>query len=197
MPAIQLANGIFAAGSDETTADGFRVGPGALVGSVSTGPSLRNVPASQLNPTICPDRSVPTTGFSSASSASISHIVSGVQKINTTATGTAYPLPSTTTLGVAATTFAVVNNVMVVTGDSGGNTVATISAGVDGQRLTLVFTNDKVTLTDTAVAAATSNKICLTGAYTSAAGDTMSLVLAPVGASGASVWLEVSRSVNG
>ena len=92
------------------------------------------------------------------------------------------------TLGVGVTTFAVTSNVCVITGDGGGNTVATITGGVSGQLLTLIFGDALVTITDDATGNA--DTINLSGAFTSTADDTMQLVY-----NGTS-WRETNRSVN-
>lgn len=91
-------------------------------------------------------------------------------------------------LGVAATTFAVETNVMTITGDGGGNTVATITGGKDGMLLTLIFTDGNVTITDDNSHA--SDTIDLSAAFTSSDDTTLQIVF-----DGTS-WYEVSRSTN-
>lgn len=95
---------------------------------------------------------------------------------------------STLTLGVAVTTFAADSNVMEITGDAGTNTIATITAGLAGQLLTLIFTDGNVTITDDNTHAA--NTVDLSAAFTSADDTVLQLVY-----DGTS-WYEVSRSVN-
>ena len=92
------------------------------------------------------------------------------------------------TLGVGVTTFAVTRNVHTITGDALGNTIATITGGVDGQLLTLIFVDALVTITDDGTS--TADTFNLSAAFTSTANDTMQLVY-----DGTS-WREVSRSVN-
>lgn len=92
------------------------------------------------------------------------------------------------TLAAGVTTFAVTSNTMTITGDGGGNTVATITAGVNGQLLTLIFVDALVTITDTA--AATANTVNLSAAFTSAANTTLQLVF------DGNKWFEISRSIN-
>jgi hypothetical protein len=92
------------------------------------------------------------------------------------------------TLGAAATTFAVTGEVMVVTGDVGTNTVATITGGLTGQELTLIFVDGLVTITDTDAHGA--NTVDLSAAFTSADDTVLKLIF-----DGTS-WYEVSRSVN-
>ena len=92
------------------------------------------------------------------------------------------------TLGVGVTTFAATSNDMEITGDGGGNTIATITGGINGQFLCLIFTDGNVTVTDDNSHAADS--IDLSGAFTSA--DDTVLLLKYNGTS----WYEVSRSVN-
>lgn len=92
------------------------------------------------------------------------------------------------TLGAAATTFAVTGEVMVITGDAGDNTIATITGGLTGQELTLIFVDAHVTITDTD--AHTANTVDLSAAFTSADDTVLKLIF-----DGTS-WYEVSRSVN-
>jgi len=91
-------------------------------------------------------------------------------------------------LGVGATTFAVTGEAMVITGDGGGNTVATITGGKTGQILILTFVDALVTITDTD--AHTANTIDLSAAFVSA--DDKMLTLFFDGTS----WYELSRSTN-
>ena len=112
---------------------------------------------------------------------------------NTTATGIirggqiATPL-QTATLGAGVTTLAITSNVLVLTGDGGGNTIATFTGGVAGQLLTIIFVDGLVTITDTD--AHTANTVDLSAAFTSADDTVLQLVF-----DGTS-WYEVSRSVN-
>lgn len=98
------------------------------------------------------------------------------------------PADPALTLGVAATTFAAATQFMVITGDGGGNTVGTITGGVAGMRLTLLFVDTNVTITDTD--AATADTVDLSAAFTSAADTVLELV------HNGNKWFEVSRSVN-
>ena len=91
-------------------------------------------------------------------------------------------------LGASDATFAVDSNTVTVTGESSGQTIATITGGVDGQLLTLIFVDTYVTITDTGTAA--SNTVDLSAAFTSADDTVLQLVY-----DGTS-WFEVSRSVN-
>lgn len=95
---------------------------------------------------------------------------------------------SGSTLGAAATTFAVTSGFAEMTGDGGGNTVATITGGVAGMPLTLLFTDANITITDTD--AHTANTVDLSAAFTSADDTTLTLI------SDGTSWYEVSRSVN-
>lgn len=98
---------------------------------------------------------------------------------------------SAATLGVGVTTFAVTGDVMVITGDGGANTIATITGGGTGQELTLIFVDGNVTITDTD--AHTANTVDCAGAATNftSADDTV-LTLIFDGTS----WYEKCRSVN-
>lgn len=102
-----------------------------------------------------------------------------------------YQAEGSVSLAASATTMAITTPVVYVTGDAGANTVATITGGVSGMRLTLIFADSFVTLTDTA--AATANTMNLSAAFTSTANDTMTFVFSSVAGG---KWLEVSRSVN-
>ncbi len=93
-----------------------------------------------------------------------------------------------TTLGAAVTTFVETNNFIKLTGAGGGNTISTITGGVAGQTLTLLFVDALVTITDTA--AATANTVDLSAAFTSTANDTITLIF------DGNKWFEVSRSTN-
>jgi len=93
------------------------------------------------------------------------------------------------TLAAAATVIAVTSKVMTVTGDGGGNTIGTITGGIDGMTLTLIFVDTNVTITDLTTEAA--DTVNLSAAFTGASGTVLSLVY-----DGTS-WREVSRSVNG
>lgn len=100
-------------------------------------------------------------------------------------------VPSTVTLGAAATALAVHSGILTVTGDGGGNTIATITGGVAGQHLTLLFVDGLVTITDTD--AHTADTVDLAGAatdFTSADDTVLQLVF------DGNSWYEVSRSVN-
>ena len=91
------------------------------------------------------------------------------------------------TLGAAVTTFAVTGEVMVITGDAGTNTIATITGG-GTQELTLIFVDGLVTITDTD--AHTANTVDLSAAFTSADDTVLTLIF-----DGTS-WYEKFRSVN-
>jgi len=92
------------------------------------------------------------------------------------------------TLAAAATTLAITNDFVKVTGDAGGNTIATITGGTSGQHLTLLFVDSLVTITDTS--GTTANTVNLSASFTSAANTTLVL-----GFDG-NKWFELSRSVN-
>jgi len=104
------------------------------------------------------------------------------------ATGKVTRTLTASTLGVAATAIAVTGETMVITGDGGANTVATITGGSTGQKLILLFVDANVTITDTD--AHTANTVDLSAAFTSADDTTLTLMF-----DGTS-WYELSRSVN-
>jgi len=105
-----------------------------------------------------------------------------------TVAGTLATTPGSVTLGAAATVIAVTANVMTITGDGGGNTVATLTGGTSGMTLTLIFIDALVTITDDGTHGADS--VDLSAAFTSADDTTLQLVY-----DGTS-WYELSRSVN-
>ena len=107
---------------------------------------------------------------------------------NTSFVGNIASTATSVTIAAAATTFAVASNVVNVTGDAGGNTVATITGGTNGQVLVLKFIDALVTITDTA--ATTANTVNLSAAFTSTANDIMTLVF------DGNKWFEMARSLN-
>lgn len=94
------------------------------------------------------------------------------------------------TLAAAATTFNADSTLIEVTGDGGGNTIATIAGSLAyaGSRITLLFVDANVTITDDNTHA--SNSIDLSASFTSADDTTLELV------HDGTSWYEVSRSVN-
>ena len=94
----------------------------------------------------------------------------------------------TTTLAAAATALAVTARVVILTGDAGGNTLATITGGVGGDILVIKFTDALVTITDTD--AATADTVDLSAAWTGSARDSLSLM------HDGTKWIETARSVN-
>lgn len=107
------------------------------------------------------------------------------------ATGKVARTLTPSTLGVGATTFAVTGEAMIITGDAGTNTIATITGGAIGQKLVLIFVDGNVTITDTD--AHTANTVDLAGTatnFTSADDKTLTLIF-----DGTS-WYETNRSVN-
>lgn len=92
------------------------------------------------------------------------------------------------TLGVGVTTFAAVGEVMQITGNAGANVVATITGGVTGQLLMLIFVDGFVTVTDDNTHVA--NTTDLSGAFVSADDTTLRLLFDGIS------WYEISRSVN-
>jgi hypothetical protein len=95
-----------------------------------------------------------------------------------------------TTLGAAATTFVADQKFIILTGDAGSNTIATITGDMAfaGNEITILFVDALVTITDTD--AHTADTVDLSAAFTSADDTVLKLVY-----DGAS-WYEVSRSVN-
>ena len=95
------------------------------------------------------------------------------------------------TLGAAATTFAVngaYTTFIELTGDGGGNIIATITGAVVGQILVLQFVDALIQITDDNTHAADS--VDLSAAFTSADDTILVLIYDSVS------FYEVSRSVN-
>lgn len=72
------------------------------------------------------------------------------------------------TLGAGATTFVAVSDVMEITGDGGGNTIATITGGYNGQKLLLIFVDANVTISNDDTHAANTVDLEGAGDFTSA-----------------------------
>jgi hypothetical protein len=111
----------------------------------------------------------------------------GVTGLTTLTGGVATP-KGAITLAAGATAIAATKSFHVITGDGGGNTVATITGGADGMVLRLLFVDALVTITDTD--AHTANTVDLSAAFTSADDTVLTLIF-----DGTS-WYETSRSVN-
>ena len=106
---------------------------------------------------------------------------------NVTGTVVVASVPATT-LGSGATTLAVASIVVKLTGDAGGNTIGTITGGISGMSLVIIFVDALVTITNDDTSAA--NTVNLSAAFTSSANDTLSLVY------DGNKWFETARSVN-
>lgn len=92
------------------------------------------------------------------------------------------------TIPAGATSFDIANSdAMKLTG-AAAVTIATIVGGYDGQKLTLIFTDGNITITDDATA--NRNTVNLSAAFTSTANDVLQLIYDGVS------WFEVSRSTN-
>jgi hypothetical protein len=106
---------------------------------------------------------------------------------NATVAGKLASTSEAITLGASATTLAINRNVVKLTGN-GTNVLATITGGISGQILTIIFVDALVSITDTGTGAA--NTVNLSAAFTSTANDTITLV------SDGTSWFEIDRSVN-
>ncbi len=96
--------------------------------------------------------------------------------------------PQAVTLTAGAVTFAATSSFVKLTGDSGANTLATITGGVDGMELEIYCVDGLVTFTDTA--GATANTFNLSASFTSSAGDIIGFRFTE------GKWFERYRSVN-
>ena len=94
----------------------------------------------------------------------------------------------TITLDSLATTLSATNNLMIIHGNKGGNTITTITGAMNGQILILIFVDTYVTITDDNDHAA--NSVDLSAAFTSADDTVLQLVFDGIS------WYEVSRSPN-
>lgn len=91
-------------------------------------------------------------------------------------------------LGAGDTTFAITRNTHTITGNVKTNTITTITGGLDGQTLTLLFVDALITITDNNIHDA--DTVDLSGAFTSE--DDMTLTLIYI----ERAWYETSRSRN-
>lgn len=114
--------------------------------------------------------------------------VGGTSKFRVSNGGAASSVDGGSTLGAAATTFAATSNFAVMTGDAGANTIATITGGIAGQQLVILFVDALITITDDNSHAA--NSVDLSAAFTSADDTTLTLI------SDGTSWYELSRSTN-
>jgi hypothetical protein len=113
----------------------------------------------------------------------------------TAGSGTTFTSPygctvQTETLGVGVTTLAITTNVVTLTGDGGGNNLATITGGIAGQTLIIICVDGFVTFVNDDGHGA--NTIDLVGAGNLVSADDTTLSLVFDGTS----WYETSRSVN-
>ncbi|MDE2104271.1 MAG: hypothetical protein KGL39_43945 [Patescibacteria group bacterium] len=97
---------------------------------------------------------------------------------------------STVTLGVGATAIPITSNTVTVTGDAGGNTIATMTGGLSGQVVTLIFADANVTITNNG-ASLSANQFDLSASFTSALHKSLTVVKAAAG-----YWVETARSSN-
>lgn len=121
-------------------------------------------------------------------SAKIDFFTANISRFVISSTGMNGTPAQSVTLGAGSTTFATTSNVINLTGNGGGNTLATITGGINGGVLTIMFNDALITITDTD--AHTANTIDLSAAFTSADDKILQLVYI------ASSWYEVSRSTN-
>lgn len=160
---------------------------GNFVANNTLGAGMGTGSSSATVPTIWPRRVNTDTGLGSGQDGQLSLICESTEMGRFTVGG--FSTPATLlTLGVGVTTFSITSNVMTITGDSGGNTLATITGGSTGMLLTLIFVDALVTITDDNTHA--SNSMDLSAAFVSA--DDTVLQLVHNGTS----WYEVSRSTN-
>jgi hypothetical protein len=94
------------------------------------------------------------------------------------------------TLAAAEATFVAQGELMEITGDGGANTVTTITQGLTGQILMLVFVDALVTIANNDAHGA--NTIDLVGGANLTSADDTTLTLFFDGTS----WYEIARSVN-
>lgn len=96
----------------------------------------------------------------------------------------------TITLGNGAATFEITSNVIAVTGDAAGNTIATITGAAGAGVYTFIFTDDKVTISNNDTHG--DNTVDLDGANDFTSADDKVLLLCYDGTS----WYKVSESAN-
>lgn len=108
-----------------------------------------------------------------------------------TVKGLTAPAVQTSTLAASASTLAITRNVLVLTGDAGGNSISTFTGAIAGSELTIIFIDNHVTIVDDD--AGTTNSVNLAGTATnfvSTQADVIKLLFS------GTKWFEVSRSVN-
>lgn len=98
--------------------------------------------------------------------------------------GTFQQVRTAITLAAAAASFSASGkNVVTLTGDGGGNTVTSITGGVDGQQLMIIGVDALVTISD-------ASTLKLNGNWVSAADKTLTLIF------NGTNWYELARSTN-
>ena len=123
-------------------------------------------------------------GFGMSSPTEIVDVLGNVKVVGKTYTPTINVI-----LGIGVTTVALgASNSFKVTGDRGGNTIATITGGKDGQTIKIIFVDTFITITDDGTS--NPNTVNLSGAFTSTANDTLTLLFDGIS------WRELSRSIN-
>ena len=139
----------------------------------------------------------PFLGDDAGGGANVAVFIAGEQRVTflaldatnwVTATAAAGIAKQSSTLAAAATTLAIYSDLVVLTGDGGGNTITTITGGVTGQTLVIQFVDANVDLTH----GTGTDAIKLAGAvnFTTAAADT-ALTLIYTGTR----WVETARSI--
>jgi len=151
-----------------------------------TNATVNNIVIDGVNAYVGINKLTPTVPFDVVGAAAFSSTLS-VAGLTTATSGIATP-KGAITLGAGVTAIAITKGFHVITGDGGGNTIATITGGVDGQFLRLLFVDALVSITDTD--AATANTVNLSAAFTSTANDVLTLI------SDGNKWFETGRSVN-
>lgn len=174
-----------------TTSEWFRIENGGEIGIGTTAPDaaleINSATGDNLQLTYN-DANGSAANYATFQVSSSGDLTIAPSGSDTSVTGRLASTATSVTIAAAATTFAVASNVVTVTGDALGNVVATITGGMSGQVLTLLFVDALVTITDTA--AATANTVNLSAAFVSTADDTITLV------HNGNKWFETARSLN-
>jgi hypothetical protein len=201
-PALQLnddGEGLYSNGGElrlvTNHTDTYSMGAFTLRFTVNTGGALQRSNGSATTPAILLRGITDSdTGIGGDGADNVSIIAGGTEVIDALASSCTIRAPvsnpaQSTTLGAAATTLAITSDFVILTGDGGGNTLSTITGGVDGQRLTIAFVDGNVDINH----GTGSNNVALSGAanFTTIAADTV-LTLVYDGTH----WLEVTRSLN-
>lgn len=182
-------------------ADKFGFSGNFFSGAAASSMKLARYASTATVPGIMPNQQDATNGIGGVSATSVDIIMSNVSILKATDTGIAvvgtatvsgeigFDAQQTITLGSSATTFAATRNIITVTGDASGNTVASVTGALVGTYI-FIFVDNLVTFTNTD--GHTSDTFDLVGGSNLTSADDLTLTLVYDGTS----WYETGRSAN-